>query len=100
MKTKKPKENHFPEILEVFQEIKQLYPEANLCKHLSAIAEEYGDLWGVSDKEFLFALTKYRAQLEMDVPHTLPSEEEIKKIVKDAMNLSVSSLNEEYEDQL
>lgn len=87
---KKKKEDIFPEIISALKEIKSLYPNTNICKHLSVVVDDYGDLWGVSDKEFLFALIKYKAQLQMDVPHERTDEEELKKIIKDGMNLSLT----------
>jgi hypothetical protein len=54
-------------------------------RHLATALDEYGDIWGVSDKEMVFALTKYKNQLEMDVPHT--DDSEIDKIIKDGLDL-------------
>ena len=54
-------------------------------KHLATALDEYGDVWGITDRELLFALEKYKAQLEMDVPHT--DDDELDKIIKDGMNL-------------
>lgn len=52
-------------------------------RHLATAMDEYGDVWGVSDNEMVFALLKYKSQLEMDVPHTEDSEE----IFRDALDL-------------
>lgn len=90
MKKNKPK--HYTEILTTLQELKKSYPSYSMGKHLSTAFDEYGDIWGLSDKEMLFALTKYKAQMEMDVPHET-DEEELDKIIKEGMNLS--SYNEE-----
>jgi hypothetical protein len=54
-------------------------------RHLSTALADYGDFWGISDKELLFALTKYKSQLDMDFPHTYESE--IDTIIKEAQNL-------------
>jgi hypothetical protein len=54
-------------------------------RHLSTALADYGDFWGISDKELLFALTKYKSQLDMDFPHT--DESEIDTIIKEAQNL-------------
>jgi hypothetical protein len=64
-------------------------------KHLSTALYEYNDVWGVSDKELLFALEKYEIELNIDDPHE--DEEEIQKILKEGMNLN-NILNEEYEE--
>ena len=44
----------------------------------------------MTDREFVFALEKYKLQLEMDVPHT----EDIDEIIRQGMNLD-SILKEE-----
>ena len=61
-------------------------------RHLSTALSDYGDFWGITDKELLFALTKYKSQLDMDFPHT--DESEIDAIIKDGQNLD-SILKEE-----
>lgn len=95
MKTNKP--NYYNEILSSLQELKTQFPEYSMGKHLSTILDEYGDVWGVSDKELSYALTKYKAQLELYVPHET-TDNELETIVKDAMNLSSSSLLNNEED--
>ena len=91
----------YNDIISALQELHLLYPTYTIGRHLSTALDEYGDLWGISDKEILFALTKYRASLEMDVPHET-DQEEINRIIKDGMNLSSSSLlqDNEFDDQL
>jgi hypothetical protein len=42
-------------------------------------------MWGITDRELLFALTKYKTELEMDVQHT--DDEELDEIIKQGMNL-------------
>lgn len=85
---RKPKEDYFYEIIKALVEIKKSYPTSYLCNHLDVILEDYSfDLWGTSDKEFLYALNKYKARVMMDVPHQETDEEELKKIIDDGMNL-------------
>lgn len=95
MKKPKTKENFFDDIINVLKEIKKLQPNTRLASHLSVIIEDYGDIWGISDKELLFALTKYKAQMMMDIPHEA-DDKEIQKIIEDAKHLT--SFNEEDED--
>jgi hypothetical protein len=57
---------------------------------LSTAFDGYGDMWGITDKEFLFALQKYQVNMELD---NFPNKEEIDKIIKDAMDLD-NILNE------
>jgi hypothetical protein len=52
-------------------------------------------MWGITDKEFLFAIQKYEIELNMDHPHI--DDEEIEKIIKDGMNLERMFLEEEEE---
>lgn len=98
---KKTKQNYYKQIIEALTELKKLYPSYTIGKHLSTALDDYGDTWGLSDKEVLFALTKHKAKMELDVPHET-DEEEINKIIEDGMNLSSlpSTYNEEeYSDE-
>lgn len=85
---KKSKPNLYSDILEVLKELKVLYPSYSMGKHISTALDDYRDIWGLSDKEVLYAFTKYKAQMQMDVPHET-DEEELKQIMDDAMNLRI-----------
>jgi hypothetical protein len=64
-------------------------------RHISTALDEYSDVWGVSDKEFLYAIQKYEIELNIDGPHI--DDEEIEEIIKDGMNLdSMFEEEEEY----
>ncbi len=65
-------------------------------KHLSTALDGYGDVWGITDRELLFALERYKAQLEMDIPHT--DDDELDQIIKDGMNLDDILKEEDGED--
>ncbi len=65
-------------------------------RHIATALDEYGDVWGLSDREILFALEKYKAELDMDVPHT--DESEIDQIIKEGMNLENILKEEDGED--
>jgi len=80
---KKP--NYYNQIIHLLQQLHTAYPEYNMGKHLSTALDEYGDIWGVTDKELLFALEKYKTQLEMDIPHT--DDKELDQIIKEGMDL-------------
>lgn len=84
--------NQFKQIVSILTELHKTFPNYNLGRHLSTALDGYGDVWGMTDKELLFALQKYKTELELDAPHT--SDEEIDKIIKDGMNLT-SILEEE-----
>ena len=79
------KQSHFNQIISLLQELHSSYPTYNMGRHLATALDEYGDLWGVADKEMLFALTKYKNQLELDVPHT--DDKEIDEIIRGGMDL-------------
>lgn len=86
----------YEQILSVLVELKESFPSYNMGRHLDTALNEYKDIWGMTDKEMLYALNKYKSQLTLDVPH--PDDTEIDKIVKDAMNLS-TILQEDEEDE-
>lgn len=77
--------SHYNKILQILQQLHAAYPTYNMGRHLATAFDEYGDTWGLSDKEMLFALEKYKTQLEMDIPHT--DDSELDEIIKDGMNL-------------
>jgi hypothetical protein len=56
--------------------------------------DEYTDVWGVNDREFLYAIQKYEIELNIDGPHI--DDEEIEEIIKDGMNLDNIFEEEEY----
>lgn len=90
--TKKP--NHYRQIIKALERLNKSHPTYNIGRHIATALDGYSDLWGVSDKEFLFALQKYEIELNMDHPHV--DEEEIDEIIKDGMNLG--RIFEEDED--
>lgn len=91
------KPNNYNHVIHLLQELHTLYPTFNMGRHLSTALSDYNDFWGISDKELLFALQKYKAKLEMDVPYT--EGEELEKILKDGMYLSLSDVLGEDEDE-
>lgn len=95
---KKNKPNYYKESLDVLLELKQLYPSYSLGKHIATALDEYGDIWGLTDKEVSYALTKYKAQMQMDVPHET-GDKELKKIIEDGLNLSNLFKGGEEEDE-
>ena len=90
---KKP--NHYNQVINVLQELHKSYPTYCIGRHISTAVADYGDVWGLTDKEFLFALQKYQSELDIN---TLP-EEDIDKIVREGMDLDNMTFdNEEEED--
>ena len=82
----------YQKLLTTLKQLHEAYPNYNMARHISTALDEYGNFWGLSDKEFLFALEKYKSELEMDYPHE--DENELEDIIRDGMNLQ-NLLNEE-----
>jgi hypothetical protein len=89
------RQNHYRQILQTLERLRKAHPTYNIGRHISTALDGYDDIWGVTDKEFLFALEKYELELNMDVDHI--DQEEIDEIIKDGMNLE-RTLFEEEED--
>lgn len=85
----------YEQILSVLVELKEQFPSYNLGRHFDTALDEYKDVWGMTDKEMLLALKKYKARLFQDVPHL--DESEIDKIIRDGMQLH-NILHEDEED--
>lgn len=79
----------------MLENLHKAHPTYNIGRHISTALDGYDDIWGVTDKEFLFALEKYELELNMDVDHI--DQEEIEKIIKDGMNLERTLFEEEEE---
>jgi len=90
------KPNYYNQAVHLLQQLHAAYPEYNMGKHLATALDGYGDVWGITDKELVFALEKYKAQLDMDVPHT--DEKELDQIIKDGMNLDDILKDQDGED--
>ena len=88
--------NYYNQAIHILQQLHTAYPEYNMGKHLATALDGYGDVWGVPDKELVFALEKYKIQLDMDVPHT--DEKELDQIIKDGMNLDDILKDQDGED--
>jgi len=85
MKTKASKDD-FNGIITLLKELNKAYPNQGVARHLHEATLDYSNLWGMKDSELLFALTKYKAELEMNVV----DEKEVEEIVNDGMNLGNS----------
>ena len=87
--------NYYRKIINVLESLHKAHPTYNIGRHVSTALDGYDDIWGVTDKEFLFALEKYEIALNMDIDHI--DQEEIEKIIKDGMNLERTLFEEEEE---
>jgi len=87
--------NYYRQIIQTLVRLQKAYPTYNIGRHISTAMDEYSDVWGVSDKEFLYAIQKYEIELNIDGPHI--DDKEIEEIIKDGMNLdSIFEEEEEY----
>lgn len=86
--------NNYKECIKILENLHREHPSYSLGRHLSSALEDYSDIWSVSDKELLYALTKYKAELEIDGASAY--DDYVEKIVKDAQNLD--TILEEEED--
>ena len=77
------KASPYNQILQLLHHLHKAHPHHNMGRHLSMALGDYEDVWGLPDREMLFALEKYQAQLESDVASPM----DIDKIIKDAMDL-------------
>lgn len=76
----------YKQIIDIFDSLHKEYPEHNLGRHLSLALSDYTDLFSVTDREFLYALTKYQTELAFD-HHPTASEDYVRKIEEDASHL-------------
>jgi len=90
---KKP--NYYRQIIKAFERLQKAHPTYNIGRHIATALDGYSDVWGVTDKEFLFARQKYEIELNLDHPHI--DEEEIDEIIKDGMNLERMFFDEDEE---
>jgi hypothetical protein len=84
--------NYYKQIIEGLERLHKAHPKYNMGRHLST-ALDGSEMWGIADRDLLFALQKYEIELNMDIDHV--DEEEIEDIIKDGMNLERLFLDEE-----
>lgn len=89
--------NYYGECLSLLSKLHQEHPTFSLGRHISTALEEYGDVWGISNKEMLFALQKYQTTIELE-DSSLSHEDYVDKIVRDGMDLDNILKEEEDED--
>lgn len=87
------KKNNKKEILKCFQELIKLYPNQDICLHLSTILSDYSSFDTLSDKEFLFLMEKYMCEKELDFTPEHPASE-IDKILYEGTHLEEISFED------
>jgi len=83
---------HYNKIIKVLQTLHKKHPSYNMGRHIATALDGYPDIWGLTDREFLFALNKYMIELDMDHFH----DEDIDNIIKEGLDLN-HILDEEEE---
>ena len=92
----KKKEDEYSEIISLFQELNKKYPTYSIGRHISTALDGYDDIWGVTNREFLFALNKYATTLEMD--NSYDDDKFLSKIIEDGEHL-FDEMDEEDEEE-
>ena len=87
----------FRKAISLLEQLHKDYPSYSLGRHISSAISDYGDPWGMTDKEFFHALVKYKAILEM-AGDEMVTDEYIRQITEDANNLFKKEEDEEDGD--
>ena len=83
---------HYNKIIKALQTLHKTHPSYNMGRHIATALDGYPDVWGLTDRELLFALNKYIIELDMDVLH----DENVDLIIKEGLDLT-HILDEEEE---
>jgi hypothetical protein len=89
------KASAYNQILGLLHQLNREYPQYNIGRHLATALDEYGDVWGMTDYEVLFAITKYKTRLNMDIQRDVESDD-IQRIIQDGIDLDELFKEEEY----
>jgi hypothetical protein len=88
--------DHYKKSLHIFEQLYKQYPHLTLGQHIATAFEDYGDIWGITSKEFTYALEKYASQLELDIQQIAP-QDYVDKIVKDTEDI-FNEIEDDEED--
>ena len=80
---------------ELMHQLSRDYPTFGLGRHLSMALSDYGDFWGISDKELCFAIEKYQAELALDTANIV-SDDYLSEIEEDAKHLFDDQEEDEF----
>lgn len=89
---------HYLEALQILRDLSKAFPSYNMGRHLATALDQYSDVWGVTDKELVYALKIYKTQLELDEPH-LQQDEDLSDIIRGGMNLTLIDEDEYLEKE-
>ena len=95
---KQTKKNHGVKCLDILRQLAKSYPEIAVMEHITRATADYSETC-LADKEFSFALTKYKVSLdlEMEIHPSSKQDSELDKIIREGMNLD-TILDEEGEE--
>lgn len=97
MRKRTGEQGFYKKAIELMENLYVSHPHYTLGRHLSTALADYGDFWGITNKEFCFALEKYAAELELD-GQEISSEAYVNNIVEDAKHL-FENIEEEEEEE-
>ena len=86
----------YKKALRLLDELHRDYPSFDLMRHITTATSEYGDPWGMTSRELVFLLNKYRTELELDQVNIV-DDAYVNKIVRDSQNFD-DILKDNYED--
>ena len=88
--------NYYKESLTLLEKLHKTYPSFSIARNISTATADYGDIWGMTNKEFLFALQKYETELSLDEKFIV-DKDFIKQIEEDGLHIEDSFKEEEEE---
>lgn len=91
------KKDGFQLIINQLSELHKEHQKYCFGKIISMAFADYTDVWGITDKEALFALEKFKTELDLDLTDQIASPEYMEKLYKDVNNFD-NILNEEEEE--
>ena len=92
------KKDDFQRILSKLEELHKKHKTYSFGNIISIAFCEYGDIWGNTNKECLFALEKYESELELD-SDKIASPDYLAQLYKDVENFDNILDEEEDEDE-
>jgi len=88
--------NYNHEVIKTLGDLHKSHPTFSIARHISTATADYGDIWGMTDKELSFALTKYQLELELNNSQ-MADDAFVDEIVKDGNKLFESE-KDDYSD--
>lgn len=84
--------NYIKRITTLLTEIHKMFPSHDIGRHM-VNALDGSDLWGISDKQLVSVLQKYKDELDI---HSISKEDDIDEIIRGGMNLNDILDEEDY----